>query len=49
MDIEEHTAQEYREPKVRYNVHEPTAYELAEEELKAQERIENNKLNSYGN
>ena len=38
MDIDEETSEEYREPKVRHNVHESTTYELAEEELKAEER-----------
>jgi hypothetical protein len=38
MDIDELTAEEYRTPKVQHDVHEPTTYELAEAELKAQER-----------
>lgn len=35
------------EEKPSHNVHEETTYEQAERELKAQERIERNKLESY--
>lgn len=45
MDEKEWDEVEEKQP--RHDVHEPTAYELAEEELKAQERIERNKLQSY--
>lgn len=38
MDIDEETAEEYREKKVQHDVHEPTTYELAEDELKSEER-----------
>ena len=38
MDIDEETAEEYRTPKVQHDVHEPTTYELAEMELKSEQK-----------